>query len=162
MYIPFEEMPAHARVWIYQANRTLTDDEVAAIGNGLKQFISNWQAHGKDLRASYQIPYNQFIMIAADQEFHQPTGCSIDSSVDVIRQIEQQFDLNLFDRMAIAFKQEQGVETVRMNELKGLATAGKLVGKSITFNNLIENVGQLESAWEVEAKDTWLSRYFKN
>ncbi len=29
MYIPFEEMPAHARVWIYQASRALSATEEA-------------------------------------------------------------------------------------------------------------------------------------
>lgn len=160
MYIPFEDMPTHARVWIYQIDRQLNDDEATSISQALEKFTSNWQAHGADLKASYQIPYNRFIIIAADQEHHQPSGCSIDASVEVIRHIEQQFNLNLFDRTAIAFKKEAGIETIRMNEIKSLAKEGLLKSEHITFNNLVENVGQLSSKWEVPASDTWLSRYF--
>lgn len=160
MYIPFEQMPAHARIWIYQIDRQLTEQEVNEISTLLEGFISTWQAHGKDLKASYQIPYGRFIVIAADQEFYQPTGCSIDASVAIIRQIEQQYSLNLFDRMAVAFKGKNGIETFRMNEIKSLATAGNLAAEQITFNNLVENVGQFTSAWEIPAKETWLSRYF--
>ncbi|MGB0525851.1 MAG: hypothetical protein ACPGJS_22920 [Flammeovirgaceae bacterium] len=162
MYIPFEEMPNHARVWVYQIDRQLTDDEAKNISITLEQFINNWQAHGTDLKASFQLPYNRFIIIAADQEHYTPTGCSIDASVAVIRQIEQQYGLNLFDRMAVAFKRKDEIETFRMNQLKELAHAGDLEAEHITFNNLVENVGQLHSAWEVPAKETWLSRYFAN
>jgi len=162
MYIPFEQMPEHARVWIYQSDRQLSTTEVSEISAMLKGFTDNWVAHGKNLKASFQLPYNQFIIIAADQEFHQPTGCSIDASVAIIRQIEQQFGISLFDRMSIAFKQEEAVKTVKMNEIKKLAGVGTLSNESITFNNLVENVGQLATNWELPAKETWLSRYFPN
>lgn len=162
MYIPFEQMPEHARVWIYQSNRKLTNAEVSEISSMLEAFITNWAAHGKSLKASFQIPYNQFIIVSADQDFHQPTGCSIDASVAIIRQIEQQFNINLFDRMTIAFKEAEAVKTVKMNEIKSLAGAGTLNNESITFNNLVENVGQLTTKWELPAKETWLSRYFPN
>ena len=160
MYIPFDQMPEHARVWIYQCDRLLNNEDAEAITQKLQQFISNWQAHGTDLKASFKLPYKRFIVIAADQEHYAPTGCSIDASVAVIREIEQEFNLNLFDRMTIAFKKDEEIETFKMNQIKQLAGDGALNANSITFNNLVENVGQLATAWEVPAKETWLSRYF--
>ncbi len=161
MYIEFDSLPAQARVWIYQASRDFTESEVVEISTVLKSFVSQWQAHGADLQASFQIKYNRFIIIGANQDFHAPSGCSIDASVAVIRQIEQHLGISLFERTQIAFKASNGkIQTVPMNQLKEKIAVGEINLDSITFNNLVENVGLLKTKWEVPAKETWLKRYF--
>ncbi|MFT5617956.1 MAG: chemotaxis regulatin CheY-phosphate phosphatase CheZ [Arenicella sp.] len=161
MYIEFDSLPAQARVWIYQSSRDFTNSEVSEISTTVQKFISQWQAHGADLQASFQIMYNRFIIIGANQDFHAPTGCSIDSSVAVIRQIEQHLRISLFERTQIPFKADGGeIQTTPMNELKEQVAKGEINVDSITFNNLVENVGQFKTKWEVPAKETWLKKYF--
>ncbi len=161
MYIEFDSLPAQARVWIYQASRDFTDSEVLEISTALQNFVSQWQAHGADLQASFQIMYNRFIIIGANQDFHAPSGCSIDASVAVIRQIEEHLSISLFERTQIPFKATNNeIQTIPMSQLKEKIAIGEVNLDSVTFNNLVENIGQLKTKWEVPAKETWLKRYF--
>ena len=59
MYIPFEELPLESKIWIYQANRKLSDIEVSEIEVATKVFVENWTAHEKPLEASFIIKYNR-------------------------------------------------------------------------------------------------------
>ena len=80
MYVPFDTLPDESKIWIYQSNRKLSDNEMNEIEADLKAFLENWAAHGKPLEASYQLRYNRFIIIAVNQETQPATGCSIDAS----------------------------------------------------------------------------------
>ena len=95
MYVPFESLPEESRIWIYQSNRKFSDEEIAEIENDLKSFIENWAAHGTSLEASYLLKYNRFIILAVNQEVQQATGCSIDSSVAFIQELEQKYQVDL-------------------------------------------------------------------
>ena len=57
MFIPFESLPAHSRIWIYQSDRKFSDTEVQEIETALHNFIESWSAHGQSLEASYLVKY---------------------------------------------------------------------------------------------------------
>ena len=104
MYVPFENLPAESKIWIYQSNRKFTDAEFATIETDLKTFIESWAAHGKSLEASYQLKYNRFIILAVNQEVQAATGCSIDASVEFIQSLEKKYTVDLLDKMNVTFK----------------------------------------------------------
>ena len=118
MYIPFENLPQESRIWIYQSSRKFSDEEVTDIEKDLMQFIENWSAHGTSLEASFIIKYNRFIIIAVNQEFHPATGCSIDSSVGFIQNLEQKYSVDLLDKMNVAFKQGEFITYKTLLEFK--------------------------------------------
>src|SRR5690348_439869 len=103
MYVPFETLDDSARVWIYQAGRKLTDAEKSTISEILLAFTQQWVAHGSPLKTSFGIFHDQFMVLAADENFEQASGCSIDGAVRTIQEIDKQFGLSLFDRMNMAF-----------------------------------------------------------
>jgi hypothetical protein len=105
MLVDFNTLPDDSRIWIYQANRTLTEDEVSEIETKLTKFIQEWTAHGANLNAGFEIKYKRFIVIALDQERNAATGCSIDASVHFIMQLEKDYDIDLMDKMNVSFKQ---------------------------------------------------------
>jgi hypothetical protein len=161
MYIPFEELPEDARVWIYQANRNLTETEKRKIEDVLTSFVSGWKAHGAELSASFKIAYQRFIVIAVDTNTNLPSGCSIDSSVAVLKEIEKAFAIDLFNRTDIPFLEEGGtVRTVPLIEIKRMIVEGKIHRNSMTFNNLVESKDGLDESWLVTAGESWLKRFF--
>ena len=89
MYTPFENLPEDSKIWIYQSNRKLTEDEVTAITKKCQEFVENWAAHGTSLEASFLLKYNRFIIFAVNQAVQNATGCSIDASVHFIQQLDQ-------------------------------------------------------------------------
>lgn len=159
MFAPFETLADSARVWIYQATRKFTESEKSTISDNLTAFTHSWVAHGNPLKTSFSILYDQFIVLAADENFNEASGCSIDSSVRVIRQLDQQFSLGLFDRTKIGFLNGEQLEMIPLNELPQALTEGQWKSDSLFFNNVIESKGQLTSGWITPANQTWLKRY---
>jgi hypothetical protein len=159
MLIPFHEMPDFARLWIYQANRKLTFDEKSIIETGLRQLCEEWAAHGTPLKTSYKIEFNQFIILAVDERDAGASGCSIDSTVRLLQNLQKQIGIDFFDRQKIAFAKGEEVLLYPLSELKSLFESGILNGEGITFNNALTSKGEWEQMWQIPAKASWLSRY---
>ncbi|WMW78794.1 ABC transporter ATPase [Flavobacterium sp. 20NA77.7] len=160
MYIPFEELPEDAKIWIYQSNRKLTDDEVESITSKCQDFIENWAAHGTSLAASFVIKYNRFIIFAVNQEVQQATGCSIDASVHFIQQLEQQFVIELLDKMNVTYRSGEHIAHKSLLDFKKMAKEKAVSEHTIVFNNLVNTKGEWEEFWEVPASESWHSRFF--
>jgi hypothetical protein len=160
MYIPFQQLPPRARIWIYQASRPLTSGEVEALQPVLTRFVEEWTSHGQLLQASAQVFHNQFLVIANDEDVNSPSGCSIDASVRFVKQLEQQLHLSFFDRTQLAFLQDDKVVVIPLKAIKEEVSAGSLTPDTLYFDNTVSTAGQLQQAWPRQAKETWLSRYF--
>ena len=166
MFVPFENMPDQARLWIYQASRNLSEVEEKAIFQLGQVFLSRWSTHGKPLNASLKIYYHRFIIVAVDEQHNPASGCSIDSSVAFIKEMEQKFNtpgqpLSLFDRTLVAFKQGDSTHTLSMNEAKKQIIEGGIPEDALTFNNLVYTKAQLETAWIIPVKKSWLGKYLQ-
>ena len=84
------DFAADSRVWIYQCNRAFREKEVIEINEQLLQFYEQWESHGKKVKAWAGILFNQFIVMMADEKASALVGgCSIDSSVRIIKSIEK-------------------------------------------------------------------------
>ena len=159
MYIPFEELPKNAKIWIYQSERALTDDEVVKLSEALINYIQTWKAHGADLLASYKVMYNHFVVLAVNEDANAATGCSIDDSVRAMQSIQQSIHVNLFDRLSITYKDPNGrVKICSKAQFKEMLTSGLLNENSIVFNNMLTQLGDYEQKWEVPVKESWHAR----
>ena len=158
--IPFENLPEESKVWIYQSNRKFSEEEVVQISEETSKFIENWSAHGNLLQASFQIRYNRFIILGVDNEFQNPTGCSIDASVQFIQSLEQKYQIDLLDKMNVSFKQGDFITHKTLLEFKQLAKNKSVSENTIVFNNLVNTVQEFNENWEVPAVDSWHGRFF--
>lgn len=161
MRADFEEMPGHSRLWVYQADRQLSEEETDRLKQITFDFVDQWQAHGKSLRASYEVRYNQFLVLAVDESFNGATGCSIDSSVQLIRSLENELNVSFLDRSKVALMQEDRVALAPLSELKSIADEGSLTQETIVFNNSVSSMDQYKSSWMIPAGDSWLKRHFR-
>ena len=160
MLVPFETLPDSARIWIYQANRTFTEGELAEIRTDLEAFLTQWTAHGADLKAGYELPYNRFIVLGLDQTHAGASGCSIDASVHFIQALEEKYKVSLLDRMNVSYKQGPHVAYKPLDEFRKMAKDRAVSGKTIVFNNLVATKLDYEQHWEVPASESWHSRFF--
>lgn len=160
MYIPFNELPPHARLWIYQADRPLTGQEQAEIKPLLQRFAEEWSSHGTGLQASAELLHSQFLVLANNETAAAASGCSIDKSVAFVRELEQLLQVTFFDRTRLAFLKAGAVEMVPMQELKSKVSAGEIDENTLYFDTLVNNYGELQDAWPKPAGNSWLSRYF--
>jgi hypothetical protein len=102
MLVDFNTLPETSRVWIYQAGRSFSSDEISELRAMLDEFITQWTAHGSDLEAGYDLPYNRFIVLALDQSLTSASGCSRDASLRFIQSEEQRSDMQLLDKMNVS------------------------------------------------------------
>jgi hypothetical protein len=161
MYIPFDQIADHARVWVYQANRPLTDAEVAHITDTLQPVLATWEAHGHPLTAAGQVRYNRFVVIAVDESQGLPSGCSIDKSVGWLRQLSGALGVDFLDRSATYLGTDGSVQSLALPHIKAAVADGVLTPESIVFNNLVATKAEFETNWQIPAAHSWLKRYFK-
>jgi len=162
MYVPFDQLPEHSRIWIYQANRQLTPQEKQLAETTLKSFCEGWVAHQQQLKTSFSIEQDQFIILATDEDYHLPSGCSIDSSVRTLKDLQSKLGVDFFDRTKVAFLKDDTVVTHSLASLKGLFETGELNGGTLTFNNLVPSRGDLARGWKTRVENTWLTKYLPN
>jgi len=150
------------RIWIYQADRVLTSGEEALILEKLKEFTGQWRAHGKKLTATAEIRYGLFIILMVNEAVEIPSGCSIDKSVYILKELEQALGIGFFDRLRIAFREEKNapIQIVSKENFGELVQNGQITGQSIVFNNLVPTYPDLDSKWEVPLSQSWHARVF--
>ncbi len=153
-----KQMPMDAKVWVYQSNTRLSDTQIQAITAKGMAFIEGWAAHGAALKASFDILYNRFIVIAVDEKQAQASGCSIDKSVGFMKILEQEFGLQLFDRMQVAYRKQQEIEVCSLSEFEKLAKQGVVTSNTVVFNNMITTKEAFDSSWEIPLQESWQKR----
>ena len=151
-------MPSEARVWVYQSNRLLSEAEVKEIEVLGQLFILDWAAHGASLKASFDILHNLFIVIAVDEKQAMASGCSIDKSVRFMKELEQKMNLNLFDRMQVAYRSQSEIKICKLSDFEKLASDKIVDGSTTVFNNMVSSKSAFELEWEVPLKQSWQSR----
>ncbi|MBC2840308.1 ABC transporter ATPase [Robiginitalea sp. SC105] len=160
MLVPFDELPDHARMWVYQSSRPFTEEETRNVEQELERFLTAWTAHGADLKAGYRMPYNRFIAIGLDQDSGAASGCSIDASVHFIQHLEKTFGVELLDRMNVTYRQGEFIAYKPLADFRKMAKNKAVSAKTIVFNNLVTNKQEFENDWEVPASESWHSRFF--
>ncbi len=160
MKIEFGKLSDTSRLWVYQAERALNAQELAQLEQITEVFIEGWEAHGKPLAASYEVRFNQFLVVSVDESFNGATGCSIDASVALVRKIQDQLGISFLDRSKVAVLDGETVSLTPMAELKRSASTGQIAADTKIFNNSVSTLADYESQWILPAKDSWLSRYF--
>ena len=146
MYVEFTSLPDSSNLWVYQCNRAFTSEEEAIISKKLEDFINNWRRHGDELNGSYLIKYNQFIVLAVD-DATEVSGCSIDSSVNLMKTIEKEFSIDLLNKLSIAFKIGESINTVSLTDFKNYANQNKIKKDTTVFNNLVITKKDFLNKW---------------
>jgi len=159
MLINFKELPEESRVWIYQANRSFTEQEIEDITSKLEGFIENWTAHGADLKSGFEIKYKRFIIIGLNQDLNKASGCSIDASVHFILQLEKEYNVDLMDKMNVSYKQGEYIAYKTLIDFRKMAKQKAVSKNTIVFNNLVNNIAEYKENWEVPASESWHSRF---
>ncbi|WP_460959069.1 hypothetical protein [Spirosoma litoris] len=161
MYIDFDKLPDTARVWVYQANRPLTDGDIKTIEAALQPALSQWAAHGQPLLTSAKVVENRFVVVGVDEGYSLPSGCSIDSSMRTIQEIGRQISVDFFDRSAAVQLANGTVQTIALPMIKAAVADGAITPNTPVFNTLVKTKAEFLADWRINAANSWLKRYFK-
>lgn len=162
MFIPFDQLPAHSKIWVYQSNRKLDEGEEKIISSSLKTFCEQWAAHGQPLKTSFKIEHAHFLIIAVDEGFNNASGCSIDGSVRVLKELQAPLNVDFFDRTQTAFLIADEIQLYRNSEIRSLFSTSQLLPSTITFHNLVTTKADWETSWRIPTEKSWLTKYLPN
>ncbi|CAI8163316.1 MAG: Uncharacterised protein [Polaribacter sp. SA4-10] len=160
MFTAYKNLPNNSRVWIYQSDREFNNKEVELIKEESEDFINQWTRHGDDLKGSFTIKYNHFLVLAVDESYNNISGCSIDSSVRFIQQLQNKLQLDLINKMNISFKDNNNINILKLSDFQRFIKEEKITPETIVFNNMINTKYGFENNWEVSIMQSWHKRFF--
>lgn len=156
-----EDFAPDSRVWIYQSSRMFSLGEAIQIEDLLNHFVANWKSHGTPVKGFGTMFFGQFIILMADEQATGVSGCSTDSSVRLIKEIEQLYKVSMFDRQNLAFVPKDRIELLPLSQLQYAFDNGFLGPDTIYINNLVQTREELEQNWLIPVKESWLSKRIK-
>ncbi len=156
-HIP-EEFNDNSRVWIYQSNRLFSLSEALQLEEQLRNFTDTWLSHGAKVTGYANLFFGQFIIVMADETVTGVSGCSTDSSVRLIKNIERDFNVNLFDRQMLAFIIKERVQLLPLAQLDYAVENNFIDSDTLYFNNTVLTKKELLEKWLIPVKDSWLAK----
>jgi hypothetical protein len=147
-----------SRVWMYQSSRLFSFSEALDIELMLKNFTSQWNSHGDKVKGAGHLFFGQFVALLADETAAGVSGCSTDSSVRLIKDIEQKFGVNMFDRLNLAFVIKDKIQLLPLAQLQYAYDNQSISGETLYFNNLVQTKKELEEKWIMSVKESWLAK----
>ena len=162
MIIPFDKMREDSRVWIFQSSDLIVNDKKEGLIKDIEFFLRDWTSHGNEIESSYKIKYERFVVIALNNNHNNPSGCSIDKLFNFIKYLEKKNNLNLLNRLSVAFKIKNEIRCHLINQIPDLLKCGDINSETIVFNNLVKNKHEFLSIWEKPISESWHKKYLKN
>jgi hypothetical protein len=158
MHIPFPQMPDHSRVWVYQANRPLSESEIEQASTYLKNEMDMWAAHGAPLNASFEIRFMQVFIVAVNEDINQASGCSIDASTRWFKTLGESLQIDFFDRKIAKVKVDQ-IDLIPLTTIKESINSGELVAEDLVIPPLTSDLKEYRGDWLQKVCDSWLKKY---
>jgi hypothetical protein len=147
----------NSHVWIYQSNRVFNLTEVIEIEELLKNFANTWKSHGVQLKGYGNLFFGQFVIFMADETASGVSGCSTDTSVRLIKNIEKDFQVDMFDRQMLAFIIEERIQLLPLSQINNSLESGLITEETLYFNNTILTKKELLKKWIIPVKKRWLA-----
>jgi len=159
MIVDFKIVPEDSRLWIYQSNKDFTISDIEIIEEKTTLFLDNWKAHGNDLQASYLIKDKRFLVIAVNEKFNPIGGCSIDYSLQLVRDISDAININLLDRLTVNYRSANQIVSINLSDLKNKIKNGSISPETIIFNTNVKTKKELSNDFEIKITSSWLSKF---
>ncbi|MDP4221212.1 MAG: hypothetical protein Q8916_00600 [Bacteroidota bacterium] len=159
-YIPFDQLPDSSRLWIFAANRALSDAEADMLTREMQTFCNSWLAHNTPVTGSAMMKYNQFLFVAADAASF-PSGCSTDEMMRRVRILGETYGVEFFGMPRVQYRENGTIRSINRSDFEESAKGGKVTSETKVFDNTLTTLKEFrEGKWELSAKNTWHARAF--
>ncbi|MFM8838794.1 MAG: hypothetical protein ACKOHH_09230 [Bacteroidota bacterium] len=165
MWVPFEQLPATARLWVFTSPVPLDTD---LIHPALQTFVQSWTAHRQDLRASGSLYQGYFILVAVDESQTAASGCSIDKATHFVQDLGQSLNLNFLEKRRYFYRNgdqsihavdSQTIQAVDHQTMQALVQDGRVTPTTLVADTLVNKVGDLDRLW-LPFGESWHRRLF--
>jgi hypothetical protein len=153
-----EDFADSSRVWIYQSSRLFFISEALEMEDILKDFAAGWKSHGEPVKGFANLFFGRFIVLIADETATGVSGCSTDSSVHLIKAIEEKYKVQMFDRQNLAFIVKDKIEVIPLSQLEYAVENNFINAGTLYFNNTVLTKKEMIEKWIIPAKESWLTK----
>ncbi len=147
------------RIWIFQANQVVDAERARSIDESVRRFVRTWSSHGRPLSAKAAFVHRLFVLVEADESVNGVSGCAQDALVHFVRRLAESFGLDFFDRKLVALSLSNGIELVKLSELKTLKERGSITDDTVFYDTLISRSEDLEKNWLKALGDSWVKKW---
>ena len=158
MFVEYSSLSDEAKVWIYPCSRKFYPQEIDEVAQKIKDFVAKWKVDDESFKASFQFLHNRFIIFLVEEDAS-ISNADIDAQVAFILQLQQEYKVELLDKMNVCFKQGEYTQYKELKDFKKLIKNKAVTGKTIVFDNLIQTKEELENYWEVPITESWYNRF---
>ena len=151
-------MPDASRVWLFGAQRVMTPSEASNLETEMSQFVSGWQAHGKDLLAGFGLLFHSVLVVAVDESKEPPSGCSIDKVFKLLQLQQEKNGLDFFQRTLIWARFENDLRIFNQHSLLAAVQQGEVQLDTPVVNMLAPNLGAVRSAGWIPLNESWIAK----
>ncbi len=137
------------KIWIYTLSKQLSAEQEADFKNRCLLFVNSWTAHDTSLDASFELYNHRLLIFNVDETKYAASGCSIDKQVRLVKELEQQFSIELLNRLLV----------VKASEIKQLLENGLIAKDTLVFDNTITSSEELKTSWKRPLQETYLAKY---
>lgn len=156
MLVDFKLLSDSSKLWVFQSDKIISPSNQKILINEISPFLTDWSSHGTEIKSSFEIRYDLFLIISVDEEINSASGCSIDKLTNFIIRISNEIGVDFFNRLNVAYKSDSEKINLRsLSDFKTLISEGKINEESIVFNNLIKTKKDYIEQWEVQLKNSW-------
>ena len=158
----FRELPDDAHVWIYAADRRLSEPAEASLTQTLTGLMDTWSSHGKRVEGAWKLMDSRLVIVAAYVPDGTLSGCGIDKSLHALQKTAAEFDFSWVSGLAIIYRDGSGsVQTASRPEFRRLAETGSVDASVPVIDLSIDRLGDLrEHGLERPAGASWHAKLF--
>jgi len=146
------------KVWTYLISKPLTGPQLEELQRSGAEFVSSWTAHDNKLQASFEIYKDRIIIVQVNEEVANASGCSIDKLLRFIKNCEQQLNVQLLNRLLVAYDYEGEIKVAPSAQVPDLLKNKEITETTLIYDVAISNGHEL-SNWLKPLRNTWLSKY---
>lgn len=157
----FDELRDSSRIWVYGADRDLSQEAETTMLAAVDEFLSRWAAHGTPLHSARRWDDARFLTIAVDSSREGASGCSIDGLFRSLKSLEPRIGACLVTSGLIYFRNRTGnIQSVTRDEFTELAGKGEIDGDTEVFDLSVTSLMEWKSRFRSRASDSWHASLF--
>lgn len=153
------KFPDQARVWIYGSNQLLDEHQIPEVHRAVQQFASQWMSHQQAVEATGGLLHGAFIVLVVNEQLNKPGGCSIDGSIQFIRQLGQDTGVDFLDRKYLYYLSDDQIRILQLDQLHNALQTEQVNMDTLFFDTLVQDKKSFQTEWLKPLHTSWQRRF---
>lgn len=147
------------KIWIYTLSKQLSTAHELDLKTRCQNFVSTWTAHDVNLDASFELYKHRLLIFKVDEATYNASGCSIDKQLRLVKELEQEFSIELLNRLLVAYETNNEINVIKNTRISELIENGLITKHTLVYDNTITDANDLIMNWKKPLDQTYLAKY---